>query len=48
MTITKKYLAVDLGGGSGRLIVGTISEGKLNLEEVHRFDNNPVKVNGSI
>lgn len=46
MSKTHKYLAVDLGGGSGRLIVGTISDGKLNLEEVHRFTNNPVKVNG--
>ncbi|NDW08664.1 rhamnulokinase family protein [Dysgonomonas sp. 520] len=33
------YLALDLGAGSGRAIVGTISDGKVHLEEVHRFNN---------
>ncbi|MCI1987212.1 MAG: rhamnulokinase [Lactobacillus sp.] len=33
------YVAVDIGASSGRLILGTIQEGKLQLEEVHRFKN---------
>lgn len=40
------YLAIDLGAGSGRVIKGTISQGRLSLEEVHRFGNEPVMVNG--
>lgn len=33
------YVAVDIGASSGRLILGRINEGKLELEEVHRFKN---------
>ncbi|PHV72125.1 rhamnulokinase [Sporanaerobium hydrogeniformans] len=36
------YVAIDLGASSGRLILGTMQEGKLNLEEIHRFTNDPV------
>ena len=38
------YLAVDFGGGSGRVMAGYIDEGKLILEEVHRFGNRQVKL----
>ena len=38
------YLALDLGAGSGRAIVGTIRDGKIHLDEVHRFANTPVKL----
>ena len=38
----KKYLAIDLGASSGRGILGKIENGKLTLEEVHRFSNDPV------
>ena len=31
------YLAADFGGGSGRIMAGTLTEGKLKLEEVYRF-----------
>jgi rhamnulokinase len=37
------YLAVDLGAGSGRVIAGIISGGRLSLKEVHRFENEPVE-----
>jgi rhamnulokinase len=40
---SSKYLAFDLGASSGRAIIGTLDEGKLTLEEVHRFDNDPSK-----
>ena len=33
------YLAADFGGGSGRIIAGSLLHGKLELEEVHRFPN---------
>ena len=38
------YLAVDFGGGSGRVMAGYIDGGKLILEEVHRFGNRQVKL----
>lgn len=33
------YLAIDIGASSGRHILGTLRDGKIVLEEVHRFDN---------
>ncbi len=41
-----KVLAFDFGASSGRAIIGTYEGGKLTLEEIHRFDNDPVKMNG--
>lgn len=34
-----RYLAVDLGAESGRLILGTLEKGRLDLKELHRFPN---------
>jgi len=42
------YLAIDLGAESGRAILGSIQHNRLNLEEVHRFPNLPVKVAGHL
>lgn len=42
------YLACDLGAESGRLILGTIREGRLSLEEVLRFPNTPIKAGASL
>ena len=33
------YLAIDIGASSGRLILGYIDNGRLKLEEIHRFEN---------
>ena len=33
------FLSIDLGAGSGRVIAGIHRDGKISLEEVHRFDN---------
>ena len=41
------YLAFDLGASSGRGILGTIKEGKLSLQEIHRFPNGPLEKDGS-
>lgn len=35
----KIHLAVDLGAGSGRVLAGKVEDGRLSLEELHRFDN---------
>ena len=42
----KYYLAIDIGASSGRHILGHVEAGKIVLEEVHRFDNRQVHVNG--
>jgi len=36
---SKTFIAVDLGGGSGRVIAATTDFSKIELEEIHRFDN---------
>lgn len=46
--MTNYYLACDLGATSGRLMLGCLQDGKLTLEELHRFPNGPLKVNGSL
>ena len=33
------YLAVDIGGSSGRVVAGEFDGQKVVLEEVYRFDN---------
>jgi sugar (pentulose or hexulose) kinase len=39
---------VDLGAASGRVMVGTAGEGRLELAEVARFANEPVRVRGTL
>lgn len=36
------YIAIDLGAESGRVIIGTLVEGRVSLDEVHRFTHEPV------
>jgi rhamnulokinase len=42
------YVACDLGAESGRVILGTLDCGRVRLEEVHRFPNEPVSLDGSL
>ncbi len=42
------YIAVDLGAESGRVMLGTVCDGRLSLEEIHRFRNGPVETQGSL
>ncbi len=42
------FLAIDLGAESGRLILGGLQENRLQLQEVHRFENRPVRVGDSL
>ncbi|MEM0003095.1 MAG: rhamnulokinase family protein [Thermoproteota archaeon] len=43
-----KLLAFDLGAESGRAIVGTLTENKIQIEEIYRFPNVPVKIESHI
>ncbi len=48
MAQVKKYIAVDLGAESGRVMIGSVSADKLVLEEIHRFSNGPIEESGSL
>lgn len=41
------HIAVDIGASSGRLVLGTIADGSLSLEEIHRFSNGFTEREGS-
>ena len=43
-----KLLAFDYGASSGRAIIGFYDGSKMELNEVHRFSNDPIMVNGSL
>lgn len=43
----KRVLAFDFGASGGRAILGSFREGRITLEEVHRFSNDPVQVTGT-
>ena len=40
------YLAIDIGASSGRHILGSVQDGKIVLEEIHRFPNGMSEKNG--
>lgn len=42
------YIGCDLGAESGRVILGRLHEGRLQLEEIHRFPNGPIAIANSI
>ena len=46
MNNKKYFFAVDLGATSGRTIIGSLSDGKFDLEELTRFDNNLIETGG--
>ena len=41
--MTRYALAVDIGASSGRLILGSVQQEKLELNEIHRFENKMIK-----
>ena len=41
---TSTYLAADFGGGSGRVIAGTLDGEGIKLEEIYRFSNRQIKL----
>jgi rhamnulokinase len=42
-----KFLAVDLGAESGRVIVGILEDQKFSVKEIHRFPNEQIHKNNS-
>ena len=46
--MSKKVLAVDYGASSGRGILAELDNGRITLTEIHRFENVPVRVNGTL
>ena len=42
------FAAVDLGASSGRVMVATVGPQRLDLREVHRFPNRPVRTAGTL
>ena len=43
----KRVLAFDLGASSGRGIIAELDNGRITLNEIHRFVNNGVNVRGT-
>ncbi len=44
----KVYLAADVGAGSGRVLAAVFEDRKIRFEEIRRFDNQPISLNGSL
>lgn len=42
------HIAIDLGGESGRVIVGWFEKGRLGMHEVHRFEHAPLPTPGRL
>lgn len=42
------FAAVDLGASSGRVMLAEVGPNRLDLTEVHRFTNRPVRVSGTL
>ena len=42
----KCFLGFDFGASSGRAMLGTLKDGRLDLREIHRFSNDPVEICG--
>jgi len=48
MMSQREFQAFDLGAESGRAMVGRLADGRLTIEECHRFANRPVRINGTL
>jgi rhamnulokinase len=46
--VTARFLALDLGAESGRAVVGELRDARLDVREVSRFANEPVRNNGAL
>jgi rhamnulokinase len=46
--LSSHYLAIDLGAGSGRAMLGTVADRSLSLSEVHRFTYPPAESAGRL
>ena len=48
MIETHYYIACDLGAESGRVILGCLADGRVTMEEIHRFGNRPIRIGNSL
>ncbi len=48
MAEVKKYIAVDLGAESGRVMLGSVSDERIVLDQIHRFSNGPAEEDGTL
>jgi rhamnulokinase len=48
MSAATRFLAIDLGAESGRGVIGAFDGDRLVLEDVHRFANLPVNLDGTL
>ncbi len=46
--MNKYFLAIDIGASSGRHIIGWVENGRMQLKEVHRFENRQLQKNGHL
>ncbi len=46
--MTRRFLAFDLGAESGRAVLGRFQDGRLSLDELHRFSNEILTLNGGL
>lgn len=46
--MSQYYLAVDIGASSGRHMLGTVEQGKIKMEEIHRFYNGMSEKDGEL
>ncbi len=46
--MTSTFAAVDLGASSGRVMIARVGPDRLDLSEVHRFPNRPVRTAGTL
>lgn len=44
MSVNPAFAAVDLGAESGRVVVGVLERGRVHMEEISRFPNQPVEL----
>jgi len=42
------HIACDFGGGSGRIIAGSVIDGRVTLKEIHRFNNRQVRLGDTL
>lgn len=45
---TSQYLAFDIGAESGRAILGALADGQLTIQQISRFANGTLEVNGHL
>ncbi|MDW7655628.1 MAG: rhamnulokinase family protein [Bacillota bacterium] len=48
MSLKKQLLAFDFGASSGRAMLGRFDGDRIDLEEIHRFPNDPVQVGDTL